>query len=143
LANGSLDPFGGVAMTSSKAGALDPALTEFIAAAVPSVWALELLLLLKRDQGRTWQAAALVAELRASAPLVDQCLDALQRGGVVVADNDGARYAPAGASLEDLCDRLEAAYAERSVAVVNAIVSARRDPLVSFAESFRVRGWKK
>ena len=55
-----------------------------------------------------------------------------QEGGVI--------YAPASDMLEDLSGRLEAAYRERPVAVVNAIVSSRGDALQSFANAFRFKG---
>lgn len=84
----------------------------------------------------------LVSELRASTPLVAQCLEGLQRAGLILPDGDSVRYAPASPSLEKLCDRLESAYRERPVAVVNTIASRRPDPLRGFADSFRFGGWK-
>jgi hypothetical protein len=117
-------------------------LVAFIAATIPSVWALETLLLLRRTPRDDWRADRLVAELRASSTLVDDCLAGLQRAGVVVASAEGVRYGPASPMLAGLCDQLEAAYRERPVAIVNLIASRRPDPLKGFADSFRFRGWK-
>jgi hypothetical protein len=121
---------------------LSPDLSAFIESAVPSVWALETLLLLRRDADRVWPADRLVAELRANLNLVSDCLGGLERAGLVLGDGDGFRYAPASLTLAALCDQLEAAYRERPVAVVNTIARRRPDPLKGFADSFRFGGWK-
>lgn len=121
---------------------LGPDLTAFIESAVPSVWALETLLVLRRDPDRAWAVDRLVAELRASTTLVNDCLAGLQRAGVVVGEGGEFRYAPASRMLGSLCDDLEAAYRERPVAVVNTIARNRPDPLKGFADSFRFGGWK-
>ena len=104
-----------------------------------SVWALELLLVLRRDSERCWTAAELVRELRASTGLVNDNLLLFERGGLAVRDEQGGfRYRPAAPALVALCDRLEAAYRERPVAIVN-LIAAPRDPLQSLADAFRFR----
>ena len=114
-------------------------LAAFIREHVRSVWALELLLLLKRDPGRAWAADQLVAELRASIGLVAEILARLEQAGLAVrADGDGYSYRPATAALAQLSDRLESAYRERPVAIVN-LIAAPRDPLQSLADAFRFR----
>lgn len=106
---------------------------------VRSVWALELLLVLKRDPERCWDAAALVGELRASTGLVNDNLHRFERTGLAVRDDSGCwRYRPAAPVVGQLCDRLEAAYRERPVAIVN-LIAAPRDPLQSLADAFRFR----
>jgi len=121
---------------------LNTELTAFIESAVPSVWALETLLLLRSTPDSGWGADRLVAELRASTTLVNDCLEGLQRAGVVIGEDGSFRYSPASPTLRTLCDRLEAAYRERPVAVVNTIARNRPDPLKGFADSFRFGGWK-
>jgi hypothetical protein len=121
---------------------LTPDLSAFIESAVPSVWALETLLLLRREPDRAWPADRLVAELRANVTLVGDCLAGLERAGLVLRDGDVFRFAPASPTLRALCDQLEAAYRERPVAVVNMIARRRPDPLKGFADSFRFGGWK-
>lgn len=95
---------------------------------------------MRRDGDRWWSAEALVAELRASNALVVRVLDDFERTGLIVAEPDGRyHYAPAAQVLRDLCDRLEAAYRERPVAVIN-MISAPADRLQALADAFRLKG---
>lgn len=106
------------------------------------MWALETLLLLRGDADRAWPVDQLVAELRANATLVSDCLAGLERAGLVLGEEGRFRYAPASPTLRALCDELRGAYRERPVAVVNTIARRRPDPLKGFADSFRFGGWK-
>jgi hypothetical protein len=119
---------------------VDQDLFGFIREQLRSVWALELLLLMRRKADRSWSPQELVEELRASPALVTDNLAAFERGGLVVADEQG-RYAfsPAAPLLASLCDQLDAAYRERPVTVINAIVSPP-DKLQALADAFRIRG---
>ena len=120
---------------------LDQELADFIGASLGSVWALELLLLLRRTQPRHWTADELVAEMRASARLVAEALEGLERAGLVACDAvTGCVYAPASPVLDATCARLEAEYKSRPVAVVNAIVTAPKQTLQTFVDAFRVQG---
>ena len=123
--------------------AFDPELATFVREHFRSVWAVELLLVLKRDPERCWAPADLVRELRASTGLVNDNLARFERAGLAVLD-DGAcwRYRPAATALSNLCDQLEAAYRERPVSIVN-IIAAPRDPLQSLANAFKFRGEDK
>jgi hypothetical protein len=119
---------------------ISPDLLAFMRHNLTSVWALELLLLMRAAPDRDWTAPVLVAELRASEPLVTGILEHLGRTGLVRANADGSvRYAPAGATIAALCDQLEAAYRQRPVAVIGAI-SAPADKLQALADAFRIRG---
>lgn len=118
----------------------DQDLAAFVREHVRSVWALELLLLLKKDPDRCWTPAELVRELRASTGLVNDNLQRFERGGIAVRDDQGCfRYAPAAAVLAEFCDGLEQAYKTRPVAIVN-LIAAPRDPLQSLADAFKFRG---
>jgi hypothetical protein len=118
----------------------DQDLFGFIREQLRSVWALELLLLMRREAGRSWAPHELVTELRASPALVSDNLESFERGGLVVADEDGRyRFSPAAPLLVSLCDQLDAAYRERPVRVINAIV-APADKLQTLADAFRIRG---
>lgn len=113
-------------------------LLSFIRASIRSTWALELLLFMRKQAHRSLAPDALVLALRATPALVSTCLDQLQTAGLVVRDEDGSwRYAPAAAALDQLAAELEAAYAERPVAVINAIMATPTDRLKSFADAFR------
>jgi hypothetical protein len=117
----------------------DPDLAAFVREHLRSVWALELLLLLRRDPERCWTAPDLVRELRGSTGLVNDNLARLERGGLAVREEDGRfRYRPAAPVLDALCERLETAYRQRPVAIVN-LIAAPRDPLQSLADAFRFR----
>lgn len=129
-------------VTTSRVPPLEPDLVAFIEGAFPSVWALETLLALRADRESRWTSERLVTELRASGPLVNDCLTVLARGGLVATTEDGVRYAPANVRLAALCDRLEAAYRERPVSVTKAVTARRTDALKGFADSFRLGGWK-
>ena len=118
----------------------DQDLAAFVREHVRSVWALEQLLLLKRDPERCWTPAEVVKELRASMGLVVANLQSFERSGIGVRDDQGCyRYSPAAPILAGLCDRLETAYKERPVAIVN-LIAAPRDPLQSLADAFKFRG---
>lgn len=128
-------------MSTPPPSPLSPDLSAFIEGSVPSVWALELLLLLRQQPEESWNRSVLVSELRANDTLVSDCLGRLARSGLVLMDGESARYAPAAQPLRELCDQLAEAYRERPVAVVNIINARRPDPLKGFAESFRLKGW--
>ena len=117
-------------------------LIAFIRDTFGSVWAIELLLLLKKDPDRTWSRAELVTELRASEHIVKTFGEQLVAAGLVVADGTGAyRYGPAAKPLAGLADETEALYARRPDAVRRMIVAAPSGELDAFAAAFRL--WKE
>ncbi len=116
-------------------------LKQFVRDNVRSVWALELLLTLRRDPEKCWSVDQLVSELRASTMLVTSNLDIFQQAGLAVEDDTGCyRYAPASPVLDSLCQTLEAAYRERPVATVNLIVRSAASAVQSLADAFKFRG---
>lgn len=115
---------------------------SFIDGSIPSVWALELLVLMRGQPRRPWTPAALVTDLRASEPLVADILSAFQTSGLVIGQDHDFLYSPASPTLDRLCEALEAAYRQRPVTVVNAITARRSDQLKGFADSFRFKGWR-
>ena len=72
-------------------GPVDQDLLGFIREHIGSVWALELLLLMRRHPDRDWAAETLVAELRASTSLVRDNVARLQRAGLIISTDEG-RY---------------------------------------------------
>jgi hypothetical protein len=105
-----------------------------------SVWALELLLLLRRERCRCWSADDLNRELRASPGLVAEILGTLTSAGLVGEEAENRyRYQPATAELERLAEELEAAYAARPLAVVHAILAAPNEKIRTFADAFRFK----
>jgi hypothetical protein len=113
-------------------------LLSFIRASIRSTWALELLLLMRKRAPHASAPDELVLALRATPTLVGTCLDQLQKAGLIVREESGRwRYAPAAPALDQLVGELEAAYAERPVTIVNAIMATPSDRLKSFADAFR------
>ncbi|MEO8113225.1 MAG: hypothetical protein ABI655_02510 [Phenylobacterium sp.] len=113
-------------------------LLAFIRRSIPSVWALDVLLFVRRPPLRSWSAGELVGQLRASDAVIIGVLDGFQREGLVAKSEDGRfRFAPAAELLEELTVALAEAYAERPVAVINAIVSTDVK-LQALADAFRL-----
>ena len=115
----------------------DSDISRFVRAYIPSVWALELLLLLGTDPARRWSPAALLRELRASTSLVDENLAHFQAHGLALKDDAGWQFAPASPHLEMLAAELAALYRERPMYTIGLI--ARPDPLQALADAFRIK----
>ena len=114
-------------------------IASFVSGSFRSVWALELLLLLKREPGQH-AVAELVGMLRASDLVVRQALRDLVAAGLVAVDEQGqANFAPASTDLAALADGAEELYARRPDAVRRLIVSGSARGLAAFADAFRLR----
>ena len=114
-------------------------LSGFIRASFRSVWALELLLLLKREQ-RPWGHDEIVAALRASSLVVTQSVASLAAAGLVIEDDAGhVLYTPVSAETEALVVETERLYASKPDAVRRLIVAASAGGLSAFADAFRIR----
>lgn len=111
---------------------------RFIASSFRSVWALELLLVLKSDP-RAWSHSELVSTMRASDLVVVKGLTALEAAGLVSSDGANAQYMPVSTEVAALVDDAEALYAKRPDAVRRAIVSASAGDAAAFADAFRLR----
>ncbi|HEX5258871.1 MAG TPA: hypothetical protein VFW35_08820 [Sphingomicrobium sp.] len=116
----------------------DEEVLRFIAASFPSVWALELLLLLKRDR-RPWKSGELLDSLRASDLVISKAVDALMAAGLVSAEQGGVTYLPVNPEVEKLIDRVEELYRGRPNKVRRAIVSASTSSAFAFADAFKLR----
>ena len=116
----------------------DEDILRFVAASFPSVWALELLLALKREL-RAWPRDELVTTLRASDLVVAKGLDALVAAGLVSLDDTGARYLPVNPHVSAQVDRAEELYRTRPNKVRRAIISASASSAIAFADAFKLR----
>ncbi|HEY0648079.1 hypothetical protein [Phenylobacterium sp.] len=115
-------------------------LPDLIRTHLPSVWSLELLLMLRRGREGGWTARELTDELRASLPIVTSALERFERSGLVANDGQGRyRYAPASPLLAEFGEVIERQYRERPVTVINLIV-APEDRIQQLADAFRFRG---
>ena len=113
-------------------------LLRLIGSSFRSVWALELLLLLKRDP-RPFPPAELISTLRASDLVVNKALDELVAAGLVSMEEGGALYMPVGEGTAKQIDEVEKLYAARPDAVRREIVSATSSGAAAFADAFRLR----
>lgn len=111
---------------------------SFITSSFRSVWALELLLVLKREP-RTWTRSELVTTMRSSELVVTKALDSLVAAGLASVEGEGARYMPVSDNVAECVERTEKLYAARPNAVRRAIVSASAGDLTAFADAFRLR----
>ncbi len=119
--------------------ARDEDVSRFIESSFPSVWSLEVLLLLKRERrGRTREQ--LVESLRASDLVINQALESLVAGGLAALDEAGlASYLPTSDDISALVDKTETLYATRPDAVRRTIISGSMSGLTAFVDAFRLR----
>lgn len=113
-------------------------LLRLVGSTFRSVWALELLLLLKRER-RVWSPSQLISTLRASELVVNKALEELLAAGLVSVEGGGARYMPVTEEMAKELDEVEQLYAARPDAVRRAIVSATASGATAFADAFRLR----
>lgn len=113
-------------------------LSRFIGSSFPSVWALELLLLLKRER-RSWPHEQLIGSLRASELVVAQSLESLVAGGLATVSDDGAAYMPVSDSVARLVDQAEELYALKPDKVRRMIINASASGIAAFADAFKLR----
>ena len=113
-------------------------LSGFIGSSFASVWALELLLLLRRER-RPWATDELVGALRASDLVVAQALDSLVAAGLVSVDDNGAAYTPVSDAVAELVDRGAELYAIKPDAVRRMIVTSSARGITAFADAFKLR----
>lgn len=112
----------------------DPGFLGLVRKHIRSVWALELVLLLRQRADAVWRTEALVRELRASTTLIADNLRRLQASGLVAEDQGVWRFAPATPELDRFCDQLAEAYQTRPVTVINMI--AAPNPVQDLADAF-------
>lgn len=121
-------------------GLIEDDVLAFIRTAIQSVWALELLLLLRQDCGREWSQEELVRELRGSRALVRDGIAALTAAGLVrTAAGGSVSYRPLTPALDRTADRLSCAYRQTPTAVMKAIAAAPNERIQTFADAFRLK----
>lgn len=120
---------------------LDPKLLAFVRTSIPSIWALELLLLLRRAAPGYLTREELVQHLRATPTLIDRLCARLAASGLVAANNQGGyRFECATSDNEAMCEALALAADERPIALRDAIIAAPNDKLRDLADAFRFKG---
>ena len=122
---------------------LDQNLLAFVRKSIPSVWALELLLLLRRAAPGYLRPDELVQLLRATPRLIDRLLAQFIADGLVAKNESGAvRFECIRSELEDLCEQLAQTSESSPVALRDAIISAPSEKLRDFSDAFRFKGGK-
>jgi hypothetical protein len=116
----------------------DEDVLRFIAASFTSVWALELLLVLRRERG-VRSRAELVTALRASELVVARALDSLVAAGLASIEDDGAHYLPVTDDVDACVVRAEELYRSHPNIVRRAIIGASASSAAAFANAFKLR----
>jgi hypothetical protein len=115
-------------------------LLAFIAVSIGSVWTLELLMLLKREPRRHWDAESMIRELRGSPAVIEEGLRRLESAGLVGQDSgDQYRYHPASKQLEEIAIGIDSLYRTKPTTVIKAITEARTDKLRAFSNAFKFK----
>jgi hypothetical protein len=117
---------------------------RFLRAAVPSVDAAELLLLLSRERERWWSAeeaaGALAPVATPSAADIARYFGLFQTGGLVAVGPDKrVQFRPAHSGLEAHMTTLAQAYLQRPVTLIRVIYALRDSSIQSFADAFRLK----
>lgn len=103
---------------------------------------IEIVLLLRRNPGRSWAASEVAAELRSAPESAAMRLFLLASSGLVLFEAAGLpryRYEPADAALDALLAELDTVYADDPVAVTAIVGAPPPDPIRSFADAFRLK----
>ena len=113
-------------------------LANFIGSSFSSVWALELLLLLKRE-ARSCRTEELVTSLRASYAVVEKALQSLTAAGLAGDDGTGFAYMPITPEVASLVDETERLYRSRPDRIRRLIVASSNKGLAAFSDAFRLK----
>jgi len=113
---------------------------EFAGASFRSVWALELLLMLRATRERNWEPAEILKELRSSQVAVVEALNNLTAAGLVV-EESGARFRyNATGRLEEAVGALAQLYALKPAVVMRQIVNSPNNAkLQILSDAFRIK----
>jgi hypothetical protein len=119
---------------------LSEQLRKFIQANVRTIWALEMLLLLCRNEGRCWTVDELDRELRGSVGLVRNVLNGFEQAGLVKrGTGETYRWEPSTGELGRLSRDLVSLYATHPFSVIKAITEAQTDRIQTLADAFKIK----
>lgn len=112
----------------------------FAGSVFKSVWALDLLLVLKNDPTRTWDAAELIRELRSSQVVVADGLANLLTAGLIVEQEAGRYcYRPISAEIDAMVSELQKLYAIKPTVLIREIVMTPNRKLRQLSDAFRFK----
>jgi len=118
-------------------------LKQFIKERIHSVFNLEVLLLLRREQSRSFTGLEVADELGIELDLVHQQLSDLASADLLATTKGTTakfRYAPANKELGSMVDQLAIAYSKQRVPILSLILAEHPDRIRGFAEAFRLIG---
>lgn len=105
-----------------------------------SVWALELLLLFKKDAARAWCRDEMIRDLRSSEVVVTEALNNLINVGLAVKVDAGLyQYQPASSGMDELIRELQKIYLMKPAAVIREIVTSPNRKLQILSDAFKFR----
>ena len=111
---------------------------NFAASSIASIWALELLLLIRQDR-RAWASGELMRQLRGSDVIIAQGLQRLRSAGLITEESDRYLYKPGSPEIDALATELENLYRLKPVTVVSAIANAPQRKLQILSDAFRLK----
>jgi len=112
---------------------------DFLRTTITSVWALDLLCLMRSTATRAWSSSELSRELRGSVPLVEEILGLFVRRGLVRCESGRYRYDCTDARIDALIDDIAKVYGERPMAVIKEIVRFPNDKIHTFVDAFKLK----
>lgn len=113
-------------------------LDSFITSSFPSIWALELLLLLKRE-ARACSADELINLMRASQSVIEKAAASLGAAGLIGTDRQSTVYMPVSAEVARLVEETEQLYRSKPSRVRRLIVASANNGLAAFSDAFRLK----
>ncbi|MFP5220407.1 MAG: helix-turn-helix domain-containing protein [Actinomycetes bacterium] len=118
---------------------LPPVVQAFLDEHIFSASQLEVLLLLREEPGRSWSLAEVSRRTALPQSSLGPWLDAFVSRGLLSRDGDTYRFAPADRRLEEAVAEVADVYKRRRTTVSRYIYARTQDPLVRFADAFRLR----
>ena len=124
---------------------LGPEVRRLVASHLASMDHVEVLLLLHKRDPEALSIDDIVRESGRPVELIANALNDLSTGGLAsstpgAAGVESFRYDPQSESLRSVVNDLAAMYNERPVTLIRAIYDRPAQPVLSFADAFRVRG---
>lgn len=118
---------------------LDANLIAFVRNSLRTIWALEVLLVIRRRAPGSITLAEIDRELRATPYLVRRIVHQLvEEGLVAIEEPDRVKFQAGTTELAQLCELLDSASRDRPIALRDAIIARPDDKLRNFANAFKI-----
>lgn len=120
-------------------GLLSEGARRLLHEAITSVWALELLLLIRKEPERGFTIDGLVRELRANHQLVSTIVAKFKTRGLASETGDLIRYTPVSMDIGAAVDEIERVYAQTPLALIKEIADAPNEKIRAFSDAFKLK----